>query len=210
MLDIIDQVRANPADEIHEQQEKELAMLQPPEFIQRTSLSENVQIQQIPQLINMKEDEQKECLIFQISSPVVVPEAVVVQEEENEDAEPLAFCDKSKKCGHSCKGVSGERKCLPCLSADCVKEAGLFDGTNEDELCTICYTSELGTEPCSKLSCGHVFHTNCVVQLLKHKWTSLRITFAFMSCPSCKQELELKGVSREVAAELGPLKGLKQ
>lgn len=48
------------------------------------------------------------------------------------------------------------------------------------------------------------------MQLLKHKWTSLRITFAFMTCPSCKQELELTGVPREIAAELGPLVGFKK
>ena len=31
-----------------------------------------------------------------------------------------------------------------------------------------------------------------------------------MSCPSCKQEIELQGVSRPIAAELGPLLGLKR
>ena len=31
-----------------------------------------------------------------------------------------------------------------------------------------------------------------------------------MSCPTCKAEIELKGVSRPIAAELGPLLGLKK
>ena len=31
-----------------------------------------------------------------------------------------------------------------------------------------------------------------------------------MSCPSCKQEIELKGVSKPIAQELGPLLGLKK
>ena len=48
------------------------------------------------------------------------------------------------------------------------------------------------------------------MQLLKHKWATLRMTFAFMSCPSCKQEIELKGVTKPIAAELGPLLGLKK
>lgn len=32
----------------------------------------------------------------------------------------------------------------------------------EDELCGICYTSELGTEECVRLGCGHVYHAGCV------------------------------------------------
>ena len=80
-----------------------------------------------------------------------------------------------------------------------------------DELCTICYTSELSSEPCTKLSCGHTFHTDCVVQLLTHRWTTLRISFAFMSCPSCKQEIKMsKSTPRPVAKELGPLLSLKK
>ena len=139
-------------------------------------------------------------------STVAEPAQVQVEEEQT-----LAFCDKTHECGHACKGVSRERHCLPCLNAGCAEAAGHFEGVNEDELCTICFTQELGAEPCSKLSCGHVFHTNCIVQLLKHKWATLRITFAFMTCPSCKQEIELKkGTCREIAAELGPLLGLKR
>ena len=88
-------------------------------------------------------------------------------------------------------GVTKERKCMPCLNEACAAKGGHFDGVNEDALCNICYTSELGAEPCSRLACGHVFHTGCVVQLLKHKWTTRRITFDFMSCPCCKQEIKL-------------------
>ena len=31
-----------------------------------------------------------------------------------------------------------------------------------------------------------------------------------MSCPSCKQEIQLKGLSKPIAAELGPLLNLKK
>mgnify|MGYP003892914485 FL=1 len=111
-----------------------------------------------------------------------------------EEEPPIAFCEKTHAaCGHGCKGVTKERKCLPCLDSACAQKNGHFDGVNEDELCTICYTQELGAEACSRLSCGHVFHTNCVINLLKHKWATLRITFSFLSCPSCKQEIEIKG-----------------
>ena len=85
-------------------------------------------------------------------------------DKEEEVYEPIAFCEKTHEaCGHSCKGVSKERRCLPCLHSACAEKAGHFDGVNEDELCTICYTQELGAEACSRLSCGHVFHTNCII-----------------------------------------------
>ena len=130
---------------------------------------------------------------------------VIVEEEP-----AIAFCDKINKCGHACRGVANERKCLPCLHVDCSEAAGHFENVNEEELCTICYTSELGAEACSQLSCGHVFHTNCVIQLLKHKWATLRITFSFMSCPSCKQEIDIMNLSKPIARELGPLLSLKK
>ena len=60
-----------------------------------------------------------------------------------------------------------------------------------DELCSICYTSELREEPCVTLGCGHIFHTECIRNLLKHRWTTTRITFAFLDCPACKREITL-------------------
>ena len=44
---------------------------------------------------------------------------------------------------------------------------------------------ELGVLP----TCGHVFHANCVLMLLTHKWSTLKITFGYLDCPSCKQEI---------------------
>ena len=41
-----------------------------------------------------------------------------------------------------------------------------------------------------QLECGHVFHANCVLKLLKNKWNTLKISFAFMHCPSCKAEIK--------------------
>ena len=29
-------------------------------------------------------------------------------------------CDKMLPCGHPCKGVAGEKKCLPCLEQECI------------------------------------------------------------------------------------------
>mmetsp|Transcript_29171 Transcript_29171/g.36202 ORF Transcript_29171/g.36202 Transcript_29171/m.36202 type:complete len:282 (-) Transcript_29171:760-1605(-) len=118
----------------------------------------------------------------------------------------LAFCRKVKECGHKCAGVKDEDECLPCLYPECVASAAAssFNLPTHDELCTICYTCELREEPSVMLGCGHVFHANCIVELLKHKWATLRITFAFMSCPQCKQPIEANHVY-EVAAEIEKL-----
>jgi hypothetical protein len=135
-----------------------------------------------------------EKIIIQIPILAFAEEEKKAEEEEikintGEPEAAFAFCSKTLECGHACKGVQNEKKCLPCLNADCAQAAGYFEGVNEDELCTICYTCELGAEACTRLTCGHVFHTNCIVQLLQHKWTTLRITFGFMACPDCKQEM---------------------
>ena len=138
-----------------------------------------------------------------------------VQEEVDESeldrllAGGLAFCRKEKECGHKCTGVKNEEQCLPCLQPECA--AADESNTNlpsSDELCTICYTCELQEEPCVQLSCGHIFHANCVLELLKHKWSTLRITFAFMSCPNCKKPIDIQHVD-EIYDELEKLQILR-
>ena len=57
------------------------------------------------------------------------------------------------------------------------------------ELCSICYTCELGEMACVRLSCGHVYHADCLTQLLEHGRSTLRITFGYLDCPSCKAEI---------------------
>ena len=125
------------------------------------------------------------------------------------DEETVPVCFKEKKCGHNCNGVAEEKRCLPCLEPSCAPR-NYIGGQDADQLCGICYTSELGAEACSKLGCGHVFHTNCVINLLKHKWTSLKISFAFMSCPQCNQQIEPRGVSKPIGQYLYPLMALKK
>ena len=120
----------------------------------------------------------------------------------------IPTCNKRQKCGHVCYGVENEKNCPPCLDLECA-DKHYKGGVNADELCGICYTSELGAEAVSKLSCGHVFHTICLMKLLQHRWSDLRITWAFMSCPSCKHGIEMKEIPREIASELGPLISFK-
>ena len=122
----------------------------------------------IPALVRRKSNPQQKIQInINLNdSPAVEEEHknVIIDTGCVEDEEPaIPMCKKTHKCGHACKGVANERKCLPCLHEDCAQKAGLFEGINEDELCGICYTSELGAEACTKLSCGHVFHTNCLI-----------------------------------------------
>ena len=116
------------------------------------------------------------------------------------------FCNKThKNCGHRCRGVQNEKRCLPCLNSACV--TGFTP--SEDQLCEICYTSELGEEPCAKLGCGHVFHVGCIVQLLESGYPTLRMSFGFMSCPSCKAPIDVFDCE-PIARVLGPLVGMKK
>ena len=44
--------------------------------------------------------------------------------------------------------------------------------------------------PSVKLECGHIFHAECLRTLLRHRWNTVRISFAFMDCPCCKQPIK--------------------
>ena len=99
---------------------------------------------------------------------------------------------------------------MPCLNEDCLdKLEGNHLLPSGGELCTICYTGEPETEACVQLRCGHVFHANCVYKLLKFRWTTLKISFAFMSCPQCKQEIEEERC-KEIGTELRALRAVRR
>ena len=76
---------------------------------------------------------------------------------------------------------------------------------NHDEYCIICYTNELTAAPTVTLNCGHTFHIECVRELLSHKWSTLRISFSFMKCPTCKQDIQASSLQ----AELGHFREFK-
>ena len=106
--------------------------------------------------------------------------------------------DRQLDCGHICNGVQGESQNLPCLVQDCIQfQIDICEASEqmlncaEGELCGICFTSELSEEPCVRISCGHVFHAECLYMMLTHRWTTKKITFGYLDCPSCKQEIEL-------------------
>ena len=110
-------------------------------------------------------------------------------------------CNKVHACGHACNGVEEEHECLPCQDPAC--------GGQGNEICAICYTSDLSEESCVQLGCGHVFHANCILSQLKHRWSTLKISFGFMACPQCKQEItEVR--CPKISAELDALKELRR
>ena len=116
-------------------------------------------------------------------------------------------CTKRHSCGHRCNGTRDETECnLPCLDPACLPSNSNLP--NSDELCTICYTQELGAQSCIKIGCGHVFHADCLLNLLKHRWNTLRITFAFLQCPNCKQEITVDSECGPIAHELAKLRQL--
>jgi len=94
-------------------------------------------------------------------------------------------CDLVHKCGHNCIGLMGH-DCIECLHPDCApKNADI----NDEDFCNICWVDPLQAAPCVELQCGHYFHFMCLWQKIDRKWPAARITFGFLNCPLCKQEI---------------------
>eukprot|EP00501_MAST-03F_sp_TOSAG23-6_P000492 GSMAST32.ASY1.ANO1.506.1 assembled CDS len=58
-----------------------------------------------------------------------------------------------------------------------------------EEYCTICYVDALGNAPTIQLKCGHLFHAACVRDLLEKGYPGHRMSFEFMKCPQCKEQI---------------------
>lgn len=143
-------------------------------------------------------------------------------------------CLKTKPCGHACGGVTGERKCLPCLQHVChTRENELAEELRDpkltqdaDDMCMICFVEALScapsihvsgmlacvsgnfiySQPFLQLECGHVFHYHCCKAVLEKRWSGPRITFGFSLCPICKADIQHPLLSDI----LEPINGLKQ
>src|SRR5688572_1246162 len=63
---------------------------------------------------------------------------------------------------------------------------------------------DLGSAPCIKIECGHIFHYECVLKKIQKKWNTARITFAFVECPLCKKWISHSALR----ADLEPIKRL--
>lgn len=95
-------------------------------------------------------------------------------------------CTKMLPCDHCCIGIKGETKCIPCLDETCNKD----DGSQKlDDYCNICWVDDLKSAPCILLDCGHVFHFECVKSKIASGWSGYRISFGFLDCALCKQQM---------------------
>ena len=150
-----------------------------------------------------KEEEEKDI-------EVAISEVLGEEIKEPESPQILPCQKRHARCGHMCDGVAGEHVCPPCLEDECSIQAGAAHQLPlRDSLCSICYTSELCEEPIVQLSCGHIFHANCVKQLMKHRWNTLRISFDFMACPACKHPIDQVSHCEPIQFEIEKINELK-
>ena len=71
--------------------------------------------------------------------------------------------------------------------------------------------SALVEEPCIEIQCGHIFHAGCIRDLLRHRWSTQRITFNFMKCPCCQQDIDVYSEAvPEIRQELSAMRILKR
>ncbi|KAG5884570.1 hypothetical protein JTB14_006595 [Gonioctena quinquepunctata] len=116
-------------------------------------------------------------------------------------------CCKLLNCGHMCGGVLGETKCLPCLHG-CSGESTLRQ--DSDDMCMICFTEALSCAPAIQLGCGHVFHLHCCKAVLMKRWAGPRITFSFIQCPICKEEIKHEMLTEILAPVLELYKDVRR
>ncbi|XP_062580608.1 E3 ubiquitin-protein ligase MYCBP2-like [Saccostrea cucullata] len=97
--------------------------------------------------------------------------------------ETFSTCQRPLPCGHYCGGVANEVSCAPCMVRGCQDHN--YHGDGHCPVCTEPWTSK----PVIQIVCGHVFHSECMRQMLTNRWHGSRITFGFMLCPLCKNSL---------------------
>ena len=95
---------------------------------------------------------------------------------------------------------------MNCLEPECRETP---DAPQKTDVCAIC-SDELHKQPALELDCGHLFHADCLRELLRHRWSTQRISFNFMRCPSCQQEITGGDTVPEVRQELGAMRVLKK
>ena len=117
-------------------------------------------------------------------------------------------------CGHQSLGLVGD-KSFPCIEDTCVnrrKHAVSPSSTRSavvslssttastqvvvtscaDDWCVICYVAQLREAPCVALSCGHVFHAECLRERLTMGRPRARLSFNFLNCPTCSVRIDSK------------------
>lgn len=109
-------------------------------------------------------------------------------------------CAESLKCGHACGGIIQDslHSHLPCLKCPQPDGSAAIGG----DWCPICYSEGLSNAPCIKLACSHILHYHCAVSSIKAKWPGMAITFRFLECPICKQEVSHPALKMLLAPHL--------
>ncbi|VDP09586.1 unnamed protein product, partial [Soboliphyme baturini] len=59
-----------------------------------------------------------------------------------------------------------------------------------DDGCPACRWLRLADAPCIQLSCGHIFHYRCCLDVLKKGWRGPEVSFDFCTCPTCHKTFE--------------------
>ena len=60
------------------------------------------------------------------------------------------------------------------------------------------------------LGCKHIFHVECIKKRVFGKWPSPRITWDFLNCSTCKQEISIQQDHVELYPELKRLLEMKR
>lgn len=100
-------------------------------------------------------------------------------------------CNKLLACGHPCLGLKNDVTCLPCMNQSCSKDKQEMVSQRSKDYCRLCSTEALGTSPCVKSNCGHIFHEKCLKSRLEVRWKTPRMSFNFCKCPVCKRFMAL-------------------
>ncbi|KAJ8905205.1 hypothetical protein NDN08_001714 [Rhodosorus marinus] len=110
-------------------------------------------------------------------------------------------CGVKLDCGHDCNGYAGETTHVSCLVEGCVSRSRFQSGKDD---CAICLDA-LDEEPCIELSCGHIWHLDCLKSQLQLAQPNprRRLLFTGCSCAQCGKFCEheaLNDVLRNVTA----------
>jgi len=116
-------------------------------------------------------------------------------------------CTKQHSCSHYCKGIRGEKHCLPCLSPDCRLTT---EPQNGQDFCNICWVEDLQSAPCVQLECGHLFHFECVAKQVSKRWPTTNITFGFCDCPLCGRWISHPALEKEMVPILAIYASIKE
>jgi hypothetical protein len=200
----------------HEQQRQPqiLAQSEPIEFQKDVSLSivdkssnPNVSfISQNPNNFTSKKQPES-VLPFPFQITIQNPFFVCNNKECSDKAE-IACTNRHIRCGHFCGGILDEHPCLPCLNQSCIEQTRSECKITQvgSDYCNICWIEDLHSAPSIMLKCCHIFHFQCIQKRLHQKWPGPSVTFTFMDCPLCGQEVEHESLMNMI----GPSKKLKK